>query len=138
VSDLEIFCPTPREITIRGEVLGVLPLTMKQIPSFSKAIEPAMLVLFGGDWKLAAQDHGDAMQKAISIALGKPLDWVGNLYANEFLALCELVLEVNLDFFGRQVQPVVARLNQQILALIQPDTAISSPGLLSAGTDRPN
>lgn len=139
MSELDLFCPEPREIIIRGEVLAVLPLVMRQISPFSRAIDPALAAILSGNWLTAAADHSDAMQKAVGIATGKPEAWLSDLYAHEFLALFDLVLEVNLDFFGQRVIPVAARVGQRLVALMMPPAGPTfSPGLSSEDTSLPN
>ena len=45
------------------------------------------------------------MLSAISIAVGKPRNWVDDLAADEAILLAAKVIEVNADFFTRQVIP---------------------------------
>ena len=51
---------------------------------------------------------------AIAIAVGKPREWVDDLDADDAVLLASTVIEVNADFFTRQVMPRLSALFAQV------------------------
>ena len=133
MNDLELLTdPEPRRVPIRGEVLDILPLRMKQLSAFSKAVDPCLQAIIAGQWKAALDDNSDALAKAVGIATGRGDVWAMGLYPDEFLVVCEAVLEVNLDFFARLVMPKATGLGTKLGLLLA--GATSSPDLSKADT----
>ena len=52
------------------------------------------------EFVVAAADHPDEFVEAMSLAIGKPLDFVGRLPPAATLALAAKVLEINSSFFA--------------------------------------
>lgn len=106
-------------VNYAGEVLEIRPLTIGQLPSFVRNIRPVFASLAhaesvheaGGDvvdivMEIIA-DHGEGLQKAMGIAVGKPLEFIQNGHADEFMALVKAVIGINRDFFGRRLVQVL-------------------------------
>ncbi len=107
MSDLNTLIPQAVELLIGGETLAIKPLKVGQMPAFLRAISPVTAHLTGPetDWLVMFGDHGDDLLSAIGIAVGKPRQWVDELAADEAILLAAKVIEVNADFFTRQVIP---------------------------------
>ena len=106
-----------KQLTVKyaGEVLEIRPLTIGQLPSFVRNIRPVFASLAhaetvheaGGDvvdivMEIIA-DHGEGLQKAMGIAVGKPVEFIQAGQADEFLELVKAVIGINRDFFGRRL-----------------------------------
>ncbi len=105
--NLETYIPEIRHPLIGGKNVTVAPLKVRQIPPFVRAIGPAATQLFSGDLAGALGAYGDDLVRAVSVATDQPEAWLGDLDADEFLRLVGEVVEVNADFFGRRVAPVL-------------------------------
>ena len=107
MSDLDKLVPQACEITLAGETVSVKPLKVGQMPAFLRAITPVMQQISGEgiDWLALFGQQGDDLLTAVSIAVGKPREWVDDLAADEAIVLAAKVIEVNADFFTRTVMP---------------------------------
>lgn len=107
MSDLDKLVPQAFEITLAGETIAIKPLKVGQMPAFLRAITPVMQHLGGDgiDWLTLFGERGDDLLTAVSIAIGKPREWVDALAADEAILLAAKVIEVNADFFTRTVMP---------------------------------
>lgn len=115
MNDLESVFPQGADLSVAGEALTVKPLKVGQLPTFLRAISPVMPHLSGDiDWLTVFGEHGGALLSAIAIAVGKPRDWVDDLNPDEAVLLAAKVIEVNADFFTRNVMPKLSGLFAQI------------------------
>lgn len=107
MSDLDKLVPQAFEITLAGETIAIKPLKIGQMPAFLRAITPVMQHLGGDgiDWLTLFGERGDDLLTAVSIAIGKPREWVDALAADEAILLAAKVIEANADFFTRTVMP---------------------------------
>lgn len=107
MSDLDTLIPTATTVSVAGEALAIKPLKVGQMPAFLRAISPVMhqVTATDIDWLALFGERGEDLLLAISIAVGKPRDWVDDLAADEAILLAAKVIEVNADFFTRQVIP---------------------------------
>ena len=107
MSDLERVMPQPVSLELHHETIQLLPLKVGQIPGFVRALSAVLKQVEGSeiDWLLLVGERGDEMLEAVSIASGKPRAWVDELAADEALLLAAKLVEVNADFFTRQVLP---------------------------------
>ncbi len=107
MSDLDKLVPQACEVTLAGETVSVKPLKVGQMPAFLRAITPVMQQISGDgiDWLALFGERGDDLLTAVSIAVGKPREWVDDLAADEAIVLAAKVIEVNADFFTRTVMP---------------------------------
>ena len=127
MSDLDKLVPQAFEITLAGETIAIKPLKVGQMPAFLRAITPVMQHLGGDgiDWLTLFGERGDDLLTAVSIAIGKPREWVDALAADEAILLAAKVIEVNADFFTRTVMPRLDGLIAQTSAVAA--TAGSTP-----------
>jgi len=107
MSDLDTLIPTATTVSVAGETLAIKPLKVGQMPAFLRAISPVMHQITAADidWLALFGERGEDLLSAISIAVGKPRSWVDDLAADEAILLAAKVIEVNADFFTRQVIP---------------------------------
>ncbi|QNT25225.1 hypothetical protein [Ralstonia solanacearum] len=107
MSDLDTLIPTALTVSVAGETLAIKPLKVGQMPAFLRAISPVMhqITATDIDWLALFGERGEDLLSAISIAVGKPRAWVDDLAADEAILLAAKVIEVNADFFTRQVIP---------------------------------
>ena len=138
VDGLDVFFPEPRIVATRGGDVAVLPLTMAQISGFSREINPALATILAGAWQLAIEEHGDALQRAVSIATRQDLSVIAALYPDDFLRLADVVLEVNLHFFGQWVLPQAAQTSQRLAQMLLRPGPTSLPGLSDEVMPRAN
>jgi len=127
MSDLDNLVPQAVELVIDGEPLAIRPLKVGQLPAFLRAITPVMQYLGGDgiDWLALFGERGDDLLTAVSIAVGKPREWVDALDADQAILLAAKVIEVNADFFTRTVMPRLDGLIAQTSAVAV--TAGSTP-----------
>ncbi|WP_042427057.1 hypothetical protein [Comamonas granuli] len=127
MSDLDALVPQAVELVIDGEPLAIRPLKVGQLPAFLRAITPVMQYLGGDgiDWLALFGERGDDLLTAVSIAVGKPREWVDALDADQAILLAAKVIEVNADFFTRTVMPRLDGLIAQTSAVAV--TAGSTP-----------
>ncbi len=116
MSDLETLIPQATELLVNGEQVAILPLKVGQMPAFLRAISPVMQQLTASDidWLALLGEHGEALLSAIAIAVGKSRAWVDDLAADEAIVLAAKVIEVNADFFTRQVIPKLGGLFESL------------------------
>ena len=107
MSDLDTLIPTATTVSVAGETLAIKPLKVGQMPAFLRAISPVMhqITATDIDWLALFGERGEDLLSAISIAVGKSRSWVDDLAADEAILLAAKVIEVNADFFTRQVIP---------------------------------
>ena len=107
MSDLDTLIPTATTLSVAGETLAIKPLKVGQMPAFLRAISPVMHQITSTDidWLALFGERGEDLLSAISIAVGKPRSWVDDLAADEAILLAAKGIEVNADFFTRQVIP---------------------------------
>lgn len=114
-NDLQAFVPEVRRLDIRGQVIEIGPLTVRQIPVMLKAFSA-----FSGkaasdagvqrdDWLTLFAEHTDKIVEAIAVATKQPQSWVNDLYADEVILLAEAIWEVNQDFFVNRVLPALTK-----------------------------
>ena len=115
MNDLESVFPQGADLSVAGEALTGTPLKVGHVPTFLRAISPVMPHLSGDiDWLTVFGEHGGALLSAIAIAVGKSRDWVDDLNPDEAVLLAAKVIEVNADFFTRNVMPKLSGLFAQI------------------------
>jgi len=108
--DLDTLDPQPAVVQFRGERLEIRPLTVGQLPRFSRLVRPVVDDFVAGNeaWSLSddvmvaevMEKHGEAIIEAAALACGRPVEFIaGNRNAAELLDLAHRVVEVNRDFF---------------------------------------
>ena len=111
--------PVPRSIVIGGESIDLSPLKVGEIPSFARAVQPAVASLSTSpDWLALLALHGEAVIDSVAIASRRPTEWVTGLELDDAVRLAEAVFEVNADFFIRRVLPSLTEATTRIGAQI--------------------
>lgn len=130
VSLFEFICPATITINVRGEALEISPLVVRELPPFARAAGPivgcvqqALAALQVPSEQLPEAlasvlvdtigNHGDSLIEAVALGARMPVEKVGELRADELIALAAVVIEVNRDFFGRAA-PAIKRGMAQI------------------------
>lgn len=97
-----------------GRDIVITPVKVKHLPAFLAAIAP-LLQQLGRQTGDSAQDvlltalatHGTNVITATALGAGVDEVWLGEQTADVVIDLAAAVLEVNLDFFVRQLMPSV-------------------------------
>ncbi len=97
----------------------VSPLKVKDLPAFLAAIEPVARELAEGDILAALARHADAVITATAIGAGVERAWLEEQTPDVLVDLAARVLEVNADFFVRQVLPRIQAAAERIGAITQ-------------------
>ena len=145
---LETFTPTPHEVTVGGKDLAILPIPIRKVSAFAKAVRPIAPRITTGDLMSAVIENDQAMFETVAIATDEDEAWVGDLAQDEFLELARVVFVVNMDFFTRRVLQQMRAAGEEIRAAMleavkdlpqmQPSPGDTSlPGSMSAGTGSP-
>ena len=136
MTDLDNLIPTPASIAIGGETLEISPIRVGELPGLLRCLSPfaADLIRDPVDWLALFAAHGGGLLTAVSIASRKPRDWVDRLPLDEAIQLAEVLVEVNADFFARQVAPALTRAAKRIgtTAGPAPSSASSAPATATA------
>lgn len=115
---LDVIEPAPGEFIIAGTSYKIRPLTIGQIPPFTRALRPMMGALVGviqgkdaaamgvGMLDLVA-DHGEQIIELVSIATGLPASTVSAADAAELLPAVQAVIAVNKDFLIGRLIPAL-------------------------------
>lgn len=81
------------------------PLRVRDLPAFLAAIEPVARELASGDILGALARHAEGVIVATAIGAGVERTWLEEQTPDVLVDLAARVLEVNADFFVRQVLP---------------------------------
>ncbi|MGB5583691.1 MAG: hypothetical protein WBO93_08865 [Gammaproteobacteria bacterium] len=111
----EIICEG-KLIEINGGSLIITPLKVRELPAFTRALQPIIeplgqimggAVSQGGLVSLMAE--GEHLIDAVVIASREPDEWVNDLELDDFILLAMAVMEVNADFFARRLMPMMEK-----------------------------
>lgn len=133
---LDTFAPEPRRIPIlRGtRTVEVRPLTLRQLPGFTRAIAPAMGAILMQQWLQALTVYQDAVIDGLAIATGEDRETLLDLLPDEFVALAGAVREANEDFLTRVLIPAARPWKATIEAGLRSDGPPPSLGSAAGGT----
>lgn len=122
-NDLEVVIPQQNTLVIRrtpdfetdeiiSETVIVRHLRMADLPAVFKSIGPLQEIIMGGaragfDPRMEFLKHSGEVSQLIASAMRKPVEWVGSLEIDSAVQLFARLLEVNLDFFTKNVLPSV-------------------------------
>ncbi|MFM2056040.1 MAG: hypothetical protein RLY71_425 [Pseudomonadota bacterium] len=117
-----------------GERVELAALKVRQLPAFARALAPLMgalgaLAAQGGpvvDVSALVAEHGEHVAQAVAVACARPLDWVLDLDAVDFIGLAAQVIEMNQDFFGGTLA-LVMRLRQGAAPTATPTPTPAAP-----------
>lgn len=123
---LETFFPEPRQL----HGVMILPVRMRQLPRFARAVTPIWdLVMREAWWEIATERYDEAVAAVVAATEGTSAEQLGELFPDQFFEVAQTVFEVNLDFFGRRLLPMV----REAVARHRPG-APSSPPLPDAAS----
>ena len=115
----EIIEPEHQTVNFRGREIQVYPITIGQLPAFSRAVaEFSHLFTSEDDDDVTAllSQCPEPIIKAVSVATGIDIDELNKGYIDDLVLLVSAVLRVNKNFFIEKVRPAimdaVAALNQ--------------------------
>ncbi|WP_017936973.1 DUF6631 family protein [Zestomonas thermotolerans] len=95
----------------------IAPLKVKDLPAFLAAIEPVARELVAGDIFAALAKHADGVIEATAIGARVDRQWLEEQPIDVLVDLAIRVLEVNADFFVRQVLPRITAAAERLAAL---------------------
>lgn len=135
---LSAFVPETIRVPLRDGAVDIRPLTVGQLPAFSKAVSPILPALLSGQIMPALMADPDALVAAVAVSTGLEAAGLRAMDPVEFVALAQAMVEVNVDFFARRLLPAARAAEQAILArvvaLAPPNGEPSLPGSANAGT----
>jgi len=112
----------PRTIPVTLSIghVDVSPIRVKELPAFSRAIEPLVqqIMASGDDLDVAELLIGNMEQAIAAVAIGARIhrDTLDQLSLEELVALAGAVIEINFDFFIKRVIPRVSTLTEALMA----------------------
>ena len=158
--ELEVIEPARRRVVLyRDETLEVRPLTIGQLPRFTRAARPLIDELFGEFRDLAAKEPAEEddapdvlaaidparvcdwierytpqLLEAAAAATGKDSEWLSGAEPDQFLELVVAIIAVNLDFFVRRLLPMLAK---SVPALVKDLETIHGSGRTRSSSSSP-
>lgn len=112
---LGALAPIAAEVQAGGETITVSPAGLVTLAQMARELGPLMQALESlGEGDSIAQAllpalmdpaAAESLVRTAAFGSGRPLDWVSALPGDEQLELLIKVVEVNLDFFARRLQP---------------------------------
>lgn len=146
MNDLKTLFPQPVVVTVAGKDISIHPLKVRQLQPLLSALGPALRDGFAqgfsdpAAWLLFFEQHTDRVINAVASATDLKREFLGELEPVDLMALAAGVVEVNRDFFTRQVMPAIERLNQTLVTLGVTTTAgsTSPPTAVTESTNSPS
>lgn len=112
----------------QARTLPIAPVKVKDLPAFLKAIEPIARELAEGDILAALAHHADDVITATAIGAGIQRAELEDATPDVLVLLATRVMEVNADFFVRQVLPALTAAAERIAAISNPSSTTGSSG----------
>lgn len=123
MSEFDAIEPAPTGVVFRGKTVEIMPLTVRQLPAFARAIKPISATIEGfatgrADLDLGAliglvAEHGDKVVEAVAIATGVTTEELESSTADQLIELAVAAIKVNADFFkGRLTPAILAAIKQ--------------------------
>lgn len=124
-AELEAISPKTIPVTLASGDVLVLPIKVKQLPAFTKAIVPLIANLVAGDSPLLMiADRAEDVIAAVAVGTGMDVDAINALDVDDLVKLASAVIEVNLDFFMRKVLPQVNLASERITKMTDGKTLL--------------
>lgn len=133
LNELEQLNPASVTITVHGREVAIEPIKVGQLPALLRELGPILRDGVSFDdpaalW-LLIERHGDALVGAVAVAARVERAFIEQLEPIDLARLAFACIEVNKDFFSRQVLPAVEHLNRTL-------EKMGLPGLdLPSGSD---
>lgn len=126
--EMEVLAAASTSMNYQGEVLEIAPLSVGRIPLVVRELRPVVAALRSasaveGTIEIditpelvmdLVVDHSGALFGATALCVGRDREFVESGDAAEFIALALKVVEVNRDFFTRQITPLLGGLRDRI------------------------
>lgn len=121
MSDLDIFFPEGKKVTIRGEEFAVKPFVIKDRTKVLRIVSEVMNEAVKGGVDIASKDAsavstniiriaGERLVEVYEIALKKDREWIENITIVEEVKLLKTILEVNqFPLLVREIREMVSR-----------------------------
>jgi hypothetical protein len=118
MDDLNVIDPAGTAVNFRGERLEIKPLTIGQLPQFTRLINPVMELLLNSGRTGQSEtreleflvdllaDHADNIFEAAALATGRERAWLEGAPGDDlskFIELVHVIIKVNKDFFSRKL-----------------------------------
>ncbi len=119
---LEVVAPAGVQVDYQDERLEIRPFTIGEAAQVIRVAQPVVAALMERDVdSLAAGDdvlmlldlvgsHSDAMFAVAALATRRELEWIKGAGVDQFIGLALAVFQVNRDFFGQRIAPLLAGL----------------------------
>lgn len=116
--EVDLLAPPRQTLKVNGEEIEVIPLTIGRVGAVMRALGPVVdeMQAEGFDLVRFVSRHTGEAIGAVAAATDKPWKWVSELPPDEFLELAGLLVEVNADFFSRQLEPSLKRVTARLQA----------------------
>lgn len=123
---LEVLAPASTALQFRGEALSITPLPVGRIPELVRLLRPVLKGLNIDAADMAGievtpdlvmelvVDHAPALFEAAALCSGQDRERIEGADLADFIALALKVVEVNRDFFIRQIAPLLAGLRGRV------------------------
>ena len=121
--DLNTLLPITKTVTVfadtdKAEAIKIAPFLFGDFKEVVKHIVVIRAKVLGGpgdlDMLQLVADFGHEIGELIRIAAGKDAVWINSLVLTDVVKLAAAVLEVNRDFFTRNLGPVLKELSQRL------------------------
>ena len=121
-NEYDVIEPQGEDVSFRGKTINVSPLTVAQVPAFSRAIRKIVEPLLKSgtddfneiDLALMFTEHPEDFIEAVRVASGIDSDELGQAHLDDLLNVAGAALRVNMDFFAHRVAPM---LREQMAAI---------------------
>ena len=104
------------KVEVGDKTIEIRPLKVGQVPAFLQAIGPVLKDIEAGLTMEALTEHGDEIIRATAIGAEVDEAWLREQSLDVLIELATAVIEVNADFFVRNVAPrmkdAAERINQ--------------------------
>jgi hypothetical protein len=123
---LDAIQPTPRRVQVGGASIEVLPLRVRELPAFARAVGPLAPLLARGEVVAALTEHAEGLIEATAIGARVEREWLVDQELDVLVELAAAVVEANLDFFAQRIAPRLRRAVVELGALMADGTTPSS------------
>jgi len=100
--------PAPVAVRLHGEPFDVYPMPISRIARVAKALRPLIEQSETLNFAALLAQNGEELVSVMATAIDKPVDVVGSMLPDEFVALFQAVMKVNQDFFVSRVLPLLS------------------------------
>lgn len=126
----------PATLTLAdGSVFPVTPIRVKELPAFLRALHPVInLLTDAADLPGLFMTNSEEIIAATAIGLRQPRAQIDEFGVDDLLAAATLVVEVNMDFFVKRVQPAFQRALNSAAGRLTGSTMLSGSSAPDTGT----